>query len=273
MKRLLIALSVFCVVFSFSCSSGGTSKKAKSEKRGTSSEIGSAEIEGGEMLHLYGYSKDSEVVRKMKLLDIDFIDCYQNTVTIGKAESINIDFELEIDDDGFFEDIQIGKIETKDALKIAKCIREEIESIGVRPGNPRSADYRLSYKVVKEKPKKMNKQTKAKVAKNDLRSKTISSLAKMKKFRECYESRKAKNPRMKGKFTLKFMIAPDGEVYDIKLRNNTFNDKYVVNCTIEKLEDTVFPQGDSDDEVEVNFDFTATYDNPRPNKPRQSLSL
>lgn len=225
------------------------------------------------MLRLYGYSKDSEVVRKMKLLDIDFIDCYQNTIQIGKAENIDISFELEIDDDGFFEGIQIAKVPSKDANKIAKCVKKEIESIGVRPGSPRSADYRLSYKVVKEHPKKMSKQAKAKVAKNDLRSKTIASLAQMKKFKECYEARKPKNPKMKGKFTLKFTVAPDGEVYDIKLRNNTFSDKYVVNCTIEKLEDTVFPQGDSDDEVEVNFDFTATYDNPRPDKPRKSLSL
>ena len=264
---------VFCVVFSFSCSSGGNSKKTKSDKRGTNSEIVSVEIEGGEMLHIYGYSKDSEVVRKMKLLDADFIDCYKNAIQIGKAESLDISFELEIDDDGFFEEIQIVKVPSKDANKIAKCVKKEIEEIGVRPGHPRNTDYRLSYKIVKEMPKKMSKETKARVAKNDLRSKTIASVAQMKKFKDCYESRKAKNPKMKGRFTLKFMVAPDGEVYDIKLRNNTFTDKYVVNCTIEKLEDTVFPQGDSDDEVEVNFDFTATHDNPRPEKPRKSLSL
>lgn len=274
MKNLSIFLLVFCIVFSFSCSSGNSSKKKKpDDKRGTNSEIGSVEIEGGEMLHVYGYSKDSEVVRKMKLLDIDFIECYQDTVQIGKASSMDISFALEIDEDGFFEEIQIVKVPSKEANKIAKCVKKQVEEIGVRPGNPRSADYRLSYKIVKEKPKKMNKETKARVEKNDLRAKTIASLAQMKKFKDCYDERKAKNPKIQGKFTLKFTIAPDGEVYDIKLRNNTFTDKYVVNCTVEKLEDTVFPQGDSEDEVEVNFNFTATHDNPRPEKPRKSLSL
>ena len=95
----------------------------------------------------------------------------------------------------------------------------------------------------------------------------------MKKFHECYDSRKAKNPKIKGKFSLKFTVSEDGEVYDIKLRNNTFNDRYVINCVVEKLEDTIFPKGDSEDEVEVNFDFTATYDNPKSDKPRKSLSL
>lgn len=225
------------------------------------------------MLHVYGYSKDSEVVRKMKLLDLDFVDCYQNTVETGKAVNINIDFELEIDNDGFFEQVDIVKVPSKDANKIAKCIKKEIESIGVRPGNPRNAAYTLSYKILREKPKRMNKETKARAAKNDLRSKTLASLAQMKKFNECYQSRKAKNPKLQGKFTLKFTVSEDGEVYDIKLRNNTFTDKYVVNCVVEKLEDTIFPKGDSEDEVEVNFNFTATHDNPRPDKPRKSLSL
>ena len=273
MKNLSIFLLVFSLVFWVSCSSGGTQTGKKSSRKGNDSEIGSVEIEGGEMLHVYGYSKDPEVVRKMKLLDSDFIECYQNTMEIGKAENIDISFELEIDEDGFFEEIQIVKVPSKEANKIAKCVKKEIEEIGVRPGKPRDADYRLSYKILKEKPKKMSDQGRARAAKNELRSKKIASLAQDKKFKECYETRKAKNPKMTGKFTLKFTIAPDGEVYDIKLRNNTFSDKYVVNCTIEKLEDTVFPQGDSDDEVEVNFDFTATYDNPRPDKPRKSLSL
>lgn len=273
MKNLSIFSLVLCIIFSFSFLSCGTSKKSKSEKKGTDSEISSVEIEGGEMLHLYGYSKDSEVVRKMKLLDIDFVDCYQNTVEKGKAESISIDFDLEIDNDGFFENIEIVKVPSKEANKIAKCVKKEVESIGVRPGNPRNAKYTLSYKIIKERPKKMSKQAKAKAAKDDLRSKTLASLAQMKKFNDCYEARKAKNPKLQGKFTLKFTVSEDGEVYDIKLRNNTFTDKYVVNCVVEKLEDTVFPQGDSEDEVEVNFNFTATYNNPRPDKPRKSLSL
>ena len=226
-------------------------------------------MEGGEMLNVYGYSKDNEVSRKMKLLDIDFIECYQATVKIGEAESINIDFSLTIDDDGFFEMIEFENNRSKNANKIARCVKKEMEVIGVRPGNSRNADFRLSYKIVKEKPKKAAKHGKM----NDLRAQTITSLAKMKKFRECYDTRKAKNPNLKGKFTLKFTVSFDGEVYDIKLRNNTFTDKYVINCVVEKLEDTIFPKGDSDDEVEINFDFSATYNNPKPDKPRQSLSL
>ncbi|MBP5202940.1 AgmX/PglI C-terminal domain-containing protein [bacterium] len=251
-----------------SCSSGKNSSK-KPEKKGDSSEIGYAEMEGGETLKIFGYSKDKEVARKMKLLDEDFIICYQDTVKIGEAENINIDFDIEVDADGFFEMIEIAKMKSKNAMKIAKCIKKEMELIGVRPGNPRNTKYTLSYKIAKEKHKQQEKHRKM----NDLRSQMITSLAKMKKFKDCFDARRAKNPKLQGKFTLKFTIDPDGEVYDIKLRNNTFTDKYVINCTVEKLEDTIFPKGDSDDEVEVNFDYTATSDNPRPEKPRKSLSL
>jgi len=251
-----------------SCSSGkGNSRK--NTKKGDNSEIGYVEIEGGETLKVYGYSKDTEVSRKMKLLDLDFIDCYQTEIKAGEAENINIDFDIDIDNDGFFEMIDFAKMKSKNATKIAKCIKQEMESIGVRPGNPRNTNFHLSYKIVKEKHREKEKHGKM----NDLRSQTIASLAKMKKFKECFDARKAKNPKLQGRFTLKFTIDADGEVYDIKLRNNTLADKYVINCTVEKLEDTVFPKGDSDDEVEVNFDYTATSDNPRPEKPRKSLSL
>ena len=174
-----------------------------------------------------------------------------------------------MDDDGFFETIEFEKTKSKNAMKIAKCIKKEMEMIGVRPGNPRDAQFNLSYRVTKEKIKRNDKHGRM----NDLRSQTITSLAKMKKFRDCFDARRAKNPTLQGKFTLKFMLSAEGEVYDIKLRNNTFTDKYVINCAVEKLEETTFPEGDSDDEVEINFDFTATSDNPKPEKPRKSLSL
>lgn len=267
MKRLFI-LPLIVIVMLASCSSGkGASKE--SAKKGDNSEIGFAEMEGGETLKVFGYSKDKEVARKMKLLDEDFIGCYQDTVKIGEAENMNIDFDIEIDTDGFFEMIEIAKNNSKTMMKIAKCIKKEMEMIGVRPGNPRNAQFSLSYRVSKEKVKRNEKHGRM----NDLREKTITSLAKMKKFRDCFDARRAKNPKLQGKFTLKFMLSADGEVYDIKLRNNTFTDKYVINCAVEKLEDTIFPKGDSDDEVEINFDFTATSDNPRPEKPRKSLSL
>jgi len=266
-KKLFVIFLIVCLSAVFSCSSGKKSSK-KNTKKSDNSEIGYVEIEGGETLKVYGYSKDNEVARKMKMLDEDFINCYQVTVKPGEAENMNIGFDLNIDDEGFFETIEIEKMKSKNANKIAKCIKKEMEQIGVRPGNSRDAEFTLSYKVVKEKHR-----AKEKHKVNDLRTQTIASLAKMKKFKECFDNRKAKNPKLQGKFTLKFTIDPDGEVYDIKLRNNTFTDKYVINCTVEKLEDTVFPKGDSDDEVEVNFDYTATSDDPRPEKPRKSLSL
>ncbi len=269
MKHLFFVLSIISIIFTLSCSSGKDSASRKSERKVNNSEIGTVETEGGELLNISGYSKDNEVMRKMKMLDEDFIDCYKNVIKIGKAENIDIHFSFEIDSEGFFDGIDIVKVPSKEANKIARCIKKEMESVGVRPGNQRTADYRLSYKLVKGTKKTETKKSKM----NDLRSKKLASLAQMQKFKECYESRKAKNPKIQGKFTLKFTVAQDGEVYDIKLRNNTLTDKYVINCVITELEDTVFPQGESDDEVEVNFNFTATSANPRPDKPRKSLSL
>ena len=268
MKRLFIVFSIICILFASSCSSGKGSSREK-PKKSDDSEIGFVETEGGEMLKVSGYSKDKEVSRKMKLLEEDFIGCYQKTVKTGEAENLNIDFSFEIDSDGFFDMIEISKTKSKNEMKIAKCIKKEMEMIGVRPGNPRDAQFNLAYRVTKEKVKRNEKHGRM----NDLRSQTIASLAKMKKFKDCFDARRAKNPKLQGKFTLKFMLSADGEVYDIKLRNNTFTDKYVINCAVEKLEDTIFPKGDSDDEVEINFDFTATSENPKPEKPRKSLSL
>lgn len=259
---------MICISFAVSCSSG-KGGSSKGPKKSDDSEIGLVEIEGGETLKVSGYSRDKEVARKMKLLEEDFFECYQDSVKIGEAENVNIDFDIEVDSDGFFEMIEIAKMKSKKEMKIAKCIKKEMEMIGVRPGNPRRVQFSLSYRVTKEKVKRSEKHGRM----NDLRSQTIASLAKMKKFKDCFDARKAKNPKLQGKFTLKFMLSEDGEVYDIKLRNNTFTDKYVINCAVEKLEDTIFPKGDSDDEVEINFDFTATSDNPRPEKPRKSLSL
>ena len=164
MKNLIKFFSVICIIFLFSCSSNDKVSK-KDTKRSNNSEIGYSELEGGETLHLYGKTEDAELSRKMKLLDIDFIECYQDVMQTGKAENIDLDFTIFIDYDGYFEEISLETPSSKNALKISRCVEEEIGTLSVRPGNSREVNFKLSYKIIQEKSKKEIKKQKL----NDLR--------------------------------------------------------------------------------------------------------
>ena len=60
MKNLFVIFLILCFSVISSCSSGKSSSQ-KHEKKGDNSEIGYAEMEGGELLRVFGYSKDVEV--------------------------------------------------------------------------------------------------------------------------------------------------------------------------------------------------------------------
>jgi len=259
-----LKVQAFCtVVFLFvlifaACSSSPSSRKS-SEKE-SSPEIGVATMTGGERVAVRGYSKDPEMNKKMQMLDLEIVDCYKQFTPIGKAVSeTTVNFEISIDISGFLEKIKIsGNSPVSD--KIGECISKDLETLSFRPGEEREVTYRLVFKPLAKSKS---------VKKDDPRSKMIMSLADMKKFRTCYDEEIASTPGIGGNFSLNFKVDEDGNVSDIKITSNTFSNNRVPLCVVKKLADTMFPESESEDTVEVNFKFESN----APVKIRKSMDI
>lgn len=259
MKVCVVFSVIFLFINAFTACSSSPSSGGVSEKE-SSPEIGIASMTGGERVAVRGYSKDSEMNKKMQLLDLEIVDCYKQFIPIGKAISeTTISLEVSIDISGFLEKIKING-NSPVADKIGECISKDLETLSFRPGEEREVSYRLVFKPL----------AKSKSVKNDdPRSRMIMSLADMKKFRNCYDEEIASTPGIGGSFSLNFKVDEDGNVSDIKITSNTFSNNSVPLCVVKKLADTMFPEGESVDTVEVNFKFESN----APVKVRKSMDI
>lgn len=260
MKRYVsVVIAFFCVAFLFfSCAS--SEMKAEKIKAESDPEIGEASMSGGERVAIKGYSGDSEMNKKMKLMDLEVIDCYKQYTAIGKnADELNINFTVIVDETGFIEKVSF-KGNGSYSNKIAACVANDMQELSFRPGDVREINYKLVFKPIKQKKKENS---------NNPRSKMILSLSEMKKFRVCYEEQIANTPGVGGNFTIKFIVTEDGRAEDIKISGNSFSDAKVPLCVVKKLSDTIFPEGESEDRVEVNFKFVSS----SPVKQRRSMDI
>ncbi|HPS29120.1 MAG TPA: AgmX/PglI C-terminal domain-containing protein [bacterium] len=256
--NLFLTVFFFLLLFILiSCSSSPSSRRS-SENEG-SPEIGVAEMTGGERVAVRGYSKDSELNKKMQMIDLEIIDCYKQFVPIGKVSENTINFELVVDISGFIEKTRING-NNPDSQKIGNCISKDLDTLSFRPGEEREISYRLVFKPI-EKSKN--------VKSNDPRSKMIMSLSDMKKFKKCYEDQIASTPGIGGNFSIRFIVDEEGNVKDIKITASTFSNNTVPLCVVKKLADTIFPESESEDNVEVNFKFKSN----APVKMRKSMDI
>lgn len=257
MKLFFTYAVVILAVIISSCASGEL--KESGRKEATDPEIGKAEMKGGGKVTISGYSKDPEMNKKMKVLDLEIADCYKQFTPIGKASEMVIKFNIIIDESGFIESANF-KNEGTDHNNVAKCIANDMKELSFRPGELRELEYRFVFKPLKEKKKALP---------DDKRSRMIMSLSEMKKFKVCYEEQIAKTPGIGGNFTIKFILTEEGRADDIKISSNTFNDPTVPLCVVKKLAETIFPEGDSEDYVEVNFKFVSS----SPSRMRKSMDI
>ncbi len=252
---LFAAASLFFSIFSCA-SSEAKAEKAKSE---SDPEIGEASMKGGERVAIRGYTADKEMNKKMKQLDLEIIDCYKQFTPIGNVSDMTIKYNIIIDESGFIEKASY-KRGASSFNKIAECIAKDMKELPFRPGELRELDYTLVFKPLKQK-KQVNP--------DDKRSKMILSLSEMKKFRTCYEEAAAKVPGISGNFTIKFIVTEEGKAEDMKITGNTFPDAKVPLCVVKKLSETFFPEGESDDFVEVTFKYVSA----NPPKMRKSMDI
>jgi len=264
---------LFVVILSLflSCSSGDRPVSRQDADR-SSPEIGTATMSGGETVNIRGYSSDPEANRQLKLIDLEIIDCYRQHVgRIGVVEVL-LDFVFYIDRNGRAADIRY-KANPPSAAHLGECVKRDIDTLSFRPGSPREINsYRLVFKP-EPKEKRVEQTTRGGEVRHsrdeDPRSKMIKSLADMQKFRDCYEEELRRVPGIGGKFTLRFMVSEYGEVENVEITSNTFNEPKVPLCVVKKLVDTRFPRGETDDIVEVNFTFTSS----APLKRRRTMDI
>jgi hypothetical protein len=257
LKLILFFVTVSLFFSIFSCAS--SDEKSEKTKAESDPEIGEATMKGGERVAVRGYSQDKEMNKKMKQLDLEIVDCYKQFTPIGNASEMTINYNIIIDESGFVEKAAYKKGNTV-LNKIAECIANDMKELPFRPGELRELDYRLVFKPLKQK-KKANP--------DDKRSKMMLSLSEMKKFRTCYEESSAKTPGLSGNFSIKFIVTEEGRAEDMKITGNTFPDSSVPLCVVKKLSETVFPEGESEDVVEVNFKYVSA----NPPKGRKSMDI
>lgn len=263
MKYIFNAVIAFFLIFSISCASK-QSRLDSSEKAGDNSEIGTWKTEGGETLIVRGYSEDSELNKKIKAVDLEIIDCYKQFYEIANPQEMTITFSLVIDEMGDIESLKFRENSSKIANRVAECIKKDVELLAFRPGDVRDARMRLTFKLAKRKNER--------VATNEARSKMVASLAKMKKFRVCYDNQDVKIRGDGGKFLIRFTITKAGNVADMKLIYDSFKNRSVARCVLQKMEETVFPESENEDEVDVIFNFTNSSDS-LPDKKRKSMDI
>ncbi|MGI6393475.1 MAG: AgmX/PglI C-terminal domain-containing protein [bacterium] len=236
---------IFFISFFFSCA-GNSSIKSKGREE-SDSEVGIATMKGGETVSVNGYSEDREMSRKIRELDLEIIDCYKQFTPIGRVSAMTINYTMTIDESGFIEQVAYKKGDST-YNKIAECIAKDLEELPFRPGELREVNCHLAFKPLRDRKKAVP---------DDKRSKMILSLSEMQKFKTCYEEAAAKNRRLEGSFSIKFVVTEDGKAEGMKILNNTFPNSNVPLCVVKKLSDTIFPEGDSEDLVEVHFKYEA----------------
>jgi len=243
-KNSIFSVFLIIMVFSFSCASGSTGR-GSSGKKENSPEIIETTVKGGEKVAIRGYSKDTELNSKMKLLDLEIADCYKSYTPIGKAVDTTVLFDVIIDESGLIERADFKKGDPV-YEKIAGCIARDMQELTFRPGNLREINYRLVFKPLK---------TKKKAVGDDKRSRMILTLSEMKRFKSCYEDQLSKKPGIGGKFKIRFVVTEDGKAKNITIADNTFSEPSVPLCVVRKLSVMIFPEGENEDYVEVNFNF------------------
>lgn len=263
MSCVLSVVIAFFLMFSISCASEKSNLK-ESKQGNDNHETENLKIESEEGLTVQGYSEDSEMNKKMKTIDLEIIDCYKEFYEEGNTQETRLFFSAVIDETGSLDTIKFKENSSKIANKIAKCIRKDMRSLTFRPGKERDVKYQLYFKPTKTKEHEIKAR--------DERSTMIANLTKMEKFRACYSNQKRIIRGNEGKFSLRFTVTKNGKVANIKLTYNTFKNSGVVRCVMEKLEETLFPEGKNSDQVDVTFDFTNSSE-PLPNKKRKSMDI
>lgn len=244
MKQFFAILVLMLIIFS--CSSG-KKERIRSRHPGKSPEIGTTEVLGGETIAIRGYTGDHEFNSKMKLIDLEVIDCYKQFVPGGSAQEAVLNLNVEIDNYGSVQFLDY-KVKTKLEKKVAKCVLGDIEALTFRPGNEREVNYRLVYKPVKSKKKKISQI-------NDRRSRMIRAIPDMEIFKKCYEAALERNPNSGGNFVISFVITEDGKAKNATIAESSFQNTDVPLCVVKKLLKTYFPEGDVEDEVRIKFKY------------------
>jgi hypothetical protein len=263
---------VIAVLFTILSCSSGDRPVSRHDPDKSSPEIGTATMSGGETVDIRGYTSDSEANRQLKLIDLEIIDCYrQNVGRIGITE-ILLDYAFYIDRNGKPADIRY-KANPENAAILGDCIKRDIHTLSFRPGSPRDiTSYRLVFKPepkIKQNDIVSGTTDRHYTKKEDPRSKMIKSLSDMDTFRDCYEEEIKRTPGIGGKFTLRFLVSEYGDVENVEIVHSTFNEPKVPLCVVKKLADIRFPRGETDDIVEVNFEFSPS----GPMKRRRTMDI
>ena len=253
MKHFLNILLLSALLSAFSCS-GGKKDNMRGKHPDNTPEIGTTEILGGETIAVRGYTGDHEFNTKMKLLDLEIMDCYKQFISGNAAQEAILNLSIEIDGDGSVRFMDY-KIKTKTEKKIAQCILEDIEELAFRPGTEREVNYRLVYKPIKSKKKKLSNI-------NNKRSRMISALPNMAIFKKCYEAALERNPHTGGNFTISFEITEDGKAKNAMIVTSSFRNTDVPLCVVKRLLKTYFPESEVTDKVQIKFKYGTT---PPPN--------
>ena len=244
LKHSLIILT--SVILILSCSSG-KKENIRGRHPDNSPEIGKTEVLGGETIAIRGYTGDHEFNTKMKLIDLEIMDCYKQFVPGGTAQEAVLNLKVEIDNYGSVQFLDYN-VKTKTEKKIANCVLGDIETLTFRPGSAREVDYRLVYKPIKSEKKKLSQI-------NNKRSRMIKALPDMAIFKKCYEAALERNPHTGGNFTISFVITEAGKAIDATIVESSFQNTDVPLCVVKKLLKTYFPESDVEDKVQIKFKY------------------
>jgi TonB family protein len=89
------------------------------------------------------------------------------------------------------------------------------------------------------------------------------------RMRHCYETRLRANPELRGRVTIKFVIAPQGTVPSVQVAGNTTGDDGLAACAQDVVRRMSFPQADGVTAVTYPFTFQTDGDGtPLPPDPR-----
>jgi len=245
--KYFLNIVIFTLVFTLLSCSGGKKDNMRSRHPDNTPEIGTTEILGGETVAVRGYTGDHEFNTKMKLLDIEIMDCYQQNVSGGAAQEAILNLSVEINGYGAVNFMDY-KIKTPIEKKIAQCILRDIEELVFRPGAEREVNYQLVYKPIKSKKKKVANIT-------GKRSRMIGALPDMAVFKKCYEAALSRNPHIGGDFTISFEITEKGEAKNALIVTSSFQNADVPLCVIKRLLKTYFPESDVTDKVQIKFKY------------------
>jgi len=178
--------------------------------------------------------------------------CHEDALESGQRLEGSMTISLEIGEVGRVVAWEVSR-SNLDSSSLETCVGELFKRL--RFPRPRGGKATLAVPVtldVSEDPRRLGSSARGKLDKSVIRRVVTRNTRSVKL---CYERGLAKNPKLAGKVTMKFIVGPTGSVDSAVVADSTLGNSDVESCIAEQVKTWIFPEPQGGGVVVINYPF------------------